>query len=68
MQLSDAQRVRYEELKKVYEEEAGAEGVLPAKDSFYYSMLSSVYCSSGMFSISKHYLVEALRVRNRVGF
>lgn len=55
-------------LNQVYEEEAGAEGVLPAKDSFYYSMLSSVYCSSGMFSISKHYLVEALRVRNRVGF
>lgn len=55
-------------LNQVYEEEAGAEGVLPAKDSFYYSMLSSVYCSSGMFSIAKHYLVEALHVRNRAGF
>ena len=55
-------------LNQVYEEEAGAEGVLPAKDSFYYSMLSSVYCSSGMLSIAKHYLVEALHVRNRAGF
>lgn len=49
-------------LNQVYEEDARFPGAAPAKDSFYYSMLSSVYCSSGMVFMARHYLLRALQV------
>ena len=49
-------------LNQVYEEDSRFPGAAPAKDSFYYSMLSSVYCSSGMVHMARHYLAHAVQV------
>ena len=49
-------------LNQVYEEDARFPGAAPAKDSFYYTMLSSVYCSSGMLHLARHTLARAVQV------
>lgn len=50
-------------LNQIYEPETEEEAsIAPDKDSFYYSMVSSVYYSGGMYQMSKYYLIKALEV------
>ena len=50
-------------LNQIYEAEEGeASDVVPSKDCFYYSMLSSVYYSGGLYFQAKFYIHKAIQV------
>lgn len=55
-------------LNQIYEAEEGEDAaVIPPKDCFYYSMLSSVYYSGGLYQLAKFYIHKAIQVRFWLG-
>lgn len=50
-------------LNQIYEKQSEADSaVLPPKDSFYYSLLSTVFFGSGKFELARFSLLQALRL------
>lgn len=50
-------------LNQVYESDTEEDhSIIPNKDCFYYSMLSGVYFSGGMYYLSKYYINKSIEV------
>lgn len=56
-------------LNQVYESDNDEDhSIVPRKDCFYYSMVSGVYFSGGMYFLSKYYIRKAIEVTMNDGF